>query len=295
MARHPLLFRILDWSSRRLFPKDEDKRNLYFWFAYYIARPEAVVCLLIGLLGLALIYGQIALIEYARKHWRPLLSATLTDLSDKVFDLVNGAIHSSSAAFATQTNDALALVESELNTDVFGEIVQAAAEMNTALTSVQTMLIQGIQAVFGSTLFGKLVIAVLQCLLFNKLIVIESGLTWVQENARISLPRLKDDVLMMNQTLVNQLVMDALLTDTPATRTSPGATASVTDSDGILQHKTQAVEDAIGSVFSEYERRLRGELPVFYGLVLVWIVVAVQGAIAAVAVSARQKRKREMK
>ncbi|GJJ68254.1 phosphoribosyl 1,2-cyclic phosphate phosphodiesterase [Entomortierella parvispora] len=283
MARHPLLFRILDWTSCRLFPKDEDNQSLYFWFAYYIARHEAVVCLFIGLLGLALVYGQIALIQYARDHWQPLLASTLTDLSDEALDFVNGAIQSSSIAFATQTNDALARVESSLNTDVFGEIVQAAAEMDTALNSVQSTLIQGIQAVFGSTLFGKLALAVLQCLLLNKLIIIESGLAWIQQNARISLPRLKDDVLMVNQTLVNQLVNEALAlgTSSPATASTAGARTG-----GILLRKTQVVEEAIGKVFSEYESRLRGELPVFYGLVLAWVAVVVMGAIGTMAIAA---------
>ncbi|KAG0054469.1 plasma membrane fusion protein prm1 [Gryganskiella cystojenkinii] len=290
MTQHPLLYRMLDWSSRCLFPEDENKQSVYFWFVYYIARPEVLVCLLIGLLGIGLTYAQIALVEYGRTHWRPLLMTTITDLSDLVLGLVNEAMATSSVAFAKQTNSALTNVETDLNTNVFGGIVQAATEMNSALVSVQMTLLQGIEAVFGTSLFGKLVQAVLQCLLFNKLQMVEAGLSWIQANARISLPRVSEDVLMIDQTLVNQLVNSALSVGSQTTTTMSGRskvpTPTSTSSGPFLQNKVHAIEDAVSKVFTTYEDELRRELPVYYGLVLVWLIVVVMGIIGAVIISA---------
>ncbi|KAI8602055.1 hypothetical protein EDD21DRAFT_427943 [Dissophora ornata] len=273
MVGHPLLYRFVDWSSHYLFPKNRDMRSLYFWFIFYISHPQAVLCLLVGLLGLLLVYGQIALIDFTRTNYRPILAAILTDLSDTVLQLVNSIMSTASVTFANETNIALSSLETDLNTQVFGSIVQASGEINAALTNVQTTLIQGIQTVFGDTAFGKLVIVVLQCLLLNKLEVVETGLTWIQNNARITFPRVSDDVLMMSSTEMNNLVLSAVndLAGPPSPANSTSTAASNSAAGGGY------VEGAIGKVFEQYENEVRRGLPVYFGLIGVWWIVLAMG------------------
>src|SRR5690606_29170007 len=119
-------------------------------------------------------------------------------------------------------NIAIASIEADLNASVFGAIIHAAGELSSTLATVQTSLIEGVRAVFGNGLFGKLILVVLQCVLFNKLSVIENGLSWIESNAYVSLPRVSEDVLVMEQAELNRLIMASVVdTVNPVRPSSP--------------------------------------------------------------------------
>ncbi|KAF9547050.1 plasma membrane fusion protein prm1 [Mortierella hygrophila] len=265
MVQSPLLYRFLDWSSKRLFRTDVAKQNIYLWFIHYVTHPPAIVCLFIGLLGLILTFGQIAFIEHMRQNYRSILAPAITNLSTTIFNSVQGAMQTASVAFSTETNSALSVVENDLNEAVFSEIIRAAADLNNALVQVQTTLADGVRKAFGDSIFAKFVGAVLQCLLFNKLEVVERGLSWVRENAHIQLPRITEDMLMMGRTQLDSLVVEAV-----DTLMDPSSSV-----------RMQKVEDAISGMFTQYENALRRELPLYYGLAGVWLIVLVMGLAGA--------------
>ncbi|KAK3840516.1 MAG: hypothetical protein JOS17DRAFT_24846 [Linnemannia elongata] len=266
MVQHPLLYRFMDWSSKRLFRTDKTKRNIYLWFIHYVTHPPAVVCLFIGLLGLVLTFGQIAIIEHMRQNYRTTLTPAITDLSTTIFNSVQDAMQTASVALSTETNSALSVVETDLNEVVFSEIIRAAADLNNALVQVQTTMAEGVRKAFGDSIFAKFVDAVLQCLLFNKLEAVERGLSWVRENAQIQLPRITEDMLMMDRTHLDLLVAKAV-----DTLMDPSSSARI-----------QKVEIAMNGVFGQYEDELRRELPLYYGLAAVWLIVLAMGIAGAV-------------
>ncbi|KAF9093193.1 plasma membrane fusion protein prm1 [Mortierella sp. AD031] len=289
MVQHPLLYRFMDWSSKLLFPADENKRNTYLWVIHYVTHPPAVVCLLIGLLGLALTFGQIALIEHMRQNYRAILTPAIRDLSETIRDSVQGAMQSASETLVTETNTALSVVESDLNEAVFSEIVRAAVDLNSALVKVQTTLEEGVQTVFGESVLAKLVAAVLQCLLFNKLEAVERGLGWVQENARITLPRIADDMLMMDRSELDAMVaasVDSLMGPSPPPPTLKQLSSMPTD-----PSRMQMIEGSISKVFTQYEDVFRRELPVYYGLVAIWLVILLLGLTGARVILVRHSSK----
>ncbi|KAF9186949.1 plasma membrane fusion protein prm1 [Haplosporangium sp. Z 767] len=280
MARQPFLFRILDKSSRQFFPENENGRNLYIWLMLYISQPQAVVCLLVGVLGLILIYSQVALIDYIRMRHHPVLATALQGLTDTALDLVNNTMYEASRTFATETNIAITSMETDLNMSVFGAIVHAAGELGSALTTVQTSLIEGVRAVFGNGLLGKLILAVLQCLLFNKLSVIENGLSWIETNAYVSLPRVSEDVLVVEQSELNRLIMASVAgTVIPAVISS--SPMVLEKKSAYVKDKLGRIEDVIDRVLEKYEQQLLEELPVYYGLMGVWCVVLMMGLVGA--------------
>ncbi|KAF9198953.1 plasma membrane fusion protein prm1, partial [Haplosporangium sp. Z 27] len=254
MARHPLVFRLVEWSSKRLFPKDKDKQSLYFWFVHYVTNPQAVTCLFLGLYGLILVYSQIAVMDYVSAHYRPALTTVLTNVVDLALESVNNAMSTTSITFANKTNTMLQNVEIDLNANVFNNIIRAAQEMNGTLVQVQSTLVQGIQAVFGDGAFGQLVLAVLQCLLFEKLTIVEIGLTWIQENAKITLPRLSGDILMMDPEEMNKLVAEAV-------------------NEMPMMNSSEIFE----GFFEKVKQDQREMLPVYYGLIGIWVVVFLMG------------------
>ncbi|KAG0261268.1 plasma membrane fusion protein prm1 [Mortierella polycephala] len=288
MTRQPVLYRILDTSSRQLFPENENRRNLYIWLMLYIFQPQAVVCLLIGILGLILIYSQVALIGYFRMRHHPVLATALQGLTDTALDYVNSTMYGASRTFATETNIAIASMETDLNASVFGAIVHAASELGSTLAVVQTSLIEGVRAVFGNGLFGKLILAVLQCLLFNKLSVIENGLSWIESNAYVSLPRVSEDVLVMEQAELNRLVM-ASVAGTVNPTVPPSSSPIVLEKESAyVKDKLRRVGDVIDRVLVKYEQQLLEELPVYYGLMGVWCAVLAMGLVGAGVILVRQ-------
>ncbi|KAF9149967.1 plasma membrane fusion protein prm1 [Linnemannia schmuckeri] len=265
MVQHPALYRFMDWSSKRLFKTDEIKRNIYLWFLHYVSHPPAIVCLFIGLLGLVLTAGKIALIEYMRQNYRTIFAPAIADLSETIINSVQGAMQTASVTFSTETNSALAVVEADLNEAVFSEIIRAAVDLNSALVQVQTTLVEGVRTVFGESIFAKFAGAVLQCLLFNKLEAVGRGLSWVQDNAQIRLPRVTEDMLVMDRTQLNALVVESA-----NTLMSPSSSV-----------RGEKIENAMSRVYTQYEDALRRELPVYYGLVTVWLIILVLGLTGA--------------
>ncbi|KAF9213547.1 hypothetical protein BGZ59_005177 [Podila verticillata] len=276
LTHHPLIFRFVDATSRRLFPTHSTNRNLFLWFITYITHPPALTCLMIGCLGLLFVYTQIALFNYARTHYRPLLLQPLTTLSRTVLLQVHRGMARSSAQFAADTNAEIARLESTLNAQVFNAIVRSAGEMASALEQVQTSLTAGVQDVFGG-LFGALVMAVLSCLLLNKLDNVRQGLVWVEGHAQMRLPRLAPEVLVVSQARVYQMVK-AMMAQTAGQQ-----------QEGQGQGQEQ-VGVVVARILAQYEDQLREELPVYYGLVLVWGVVVGMG-VAGVCFKRREMNK----
>lgn len=274
MACQPVLYRFVDDSSKKLFPDNKTRQNLYFWFMFYICNPPVLMCLLIGLLGIVLTFSQIALIEQVRSKYAPMLATAVDNLSGKIFNLVNDVMNTTSIAFATETNNQLAALETDLNTNVFGGIVNAASQVSSSLNTVQETLQQGVQRAFAQP-FSGLVLAVLQCLLLNKIAMVESGLKWVQEHAHITLLRLENDVLVMDQADVDKFVSAAI--DNMESDNSTGSNEGEQDDDG--SNAFQLIGRAIDKVFTVYERELERGLPIFYALVGVWGVVVVMGLV----------------
>ncbi|KAF9129544.1 hypothetical protein BGW39_004058 [Mortierella sp. 14UC] len=282
MVRHPIVYQFMEWSSKLLSRTDETKQNAYLWFTLYVTHPPAIVCLFIGLLGLTLTFGQIAFIEYMRRNYRVILAPALTDLSEVIFDSIQGSLQAASVAFSTEANAALAVVEADLNKAVFAEIVRAASDLNSTLVKVQATLVDGIPTVFGDSIFAKLVGAVLQCLLFSKLEMVERGLGWVQENARINLPRVTDDMLMMDRTQLDAMVassIDSLM----GTSQRPQPSLSNSMLFPVGSSEAQRIEGSISKVFTQYEDSLWRELPVYYGLIAVWVAILLLGLAGALA------------
>jgi hypothetical protein len=285
LVQHPFLYQFMDWSSKRLFKRDETKRNIYLWFIHYITHPPAVVCLSIGLLGIIMTFGQFAFLEYMRQNYHTIFAPVITDLSATILNSVQGAMHTAAVTFSTEANSALSVVEADLNEAVFSDIIRAAADLNNALVQVQTTLVDGVRTVFGESIFAKFVGAVLQCLLFNRLEAVERGLRWVRDNAQIRLPRVTEDMLMMDGAYLEALVAEAANTLISPSSLPPPPPPTALQGGSLLrvgQAGAQKVEGAISKVFTQYEDMLRRELPMYYGLVGVWLAVLVLGLTGAV-------------
>ncbi|KAF9277718.1 plasma membrane fusion protein prm1 [Mortierella alpina] len=207
----------------------------------------------------------------------------LEELSDVIRNHVTGEIQNASVAFASSTNVVLSQLEFDLNNRIFGPIVYAAGDLDSGLKAVQATMVEGIQAVFGEGALSNLVLAVLQCLFFNKLAIVKTGLAWLQENANIKLPRLSEHVLMPEQ-----LELDNLLTTVMGHRIiAPSFSSSLPSgrlSEGggtHLQREIRMSVDTVTKVLDLYENELKKDILVHYSLVGVWCVLLAMGLVGA--------------
>ncbi|KAF9353380.1 plasma membrane fusion protein prm1 [Mortierella sp. NVP85] len=275
MARHPIFYRYVIPTSKSLFPNSKVNQNLFVWFMCYITHPPALMCFFVGLLGIILTFSQIGVMNQMRTNYAPMLASALENVSDMMANLVGDVMKTTSVAFSSATNQQLTAVENDLNANVFGGIVKASTDMSTALSTVQETLSQGVQTAFGSAPFGKLVMAVLQCLLLNKLAIVETGLKWVQEHAHVTLPRVSEDVLILDKVDLDRFVSAAIeKTDKePSNESSEEGEAAAENQSGPMQ----MIGRAIDKIFTMYERELRRGLFIYYALMIVWVIVVVFG------------------
>ncbi|KAF9426839.1 plasma membrane fusion protein prm1 [Podila epigama] len=261
-ARHPMVFHFANTFAWWMFPKDKTKRDLFLWCMDYISHPPAVTCLTIGLLGLILVYGQLAFLAYTRTHYRPQemsLQPVITHLSLIAQSQIQQAMTSASFKFSNETNAIVTAFETDLNERVFGAVAASAKEMSSALAQVQRSLVEGVYEVFGG-LFGELVLAVLRCLLLNKLDKVQAGLFWVQNHAQMTLPRLAPEVLIISVGRMDQVVNIAM------------------GNEAVTSRAGMEMGLWVGQVLDRYEEGLRRELSVYYSLVMVWVIVFLAGA-----------------
>ncbi|KAF9584644.1 plasma membrane fusion protein prm1 [Lunasporangiospora selenospora] len=120
MIKQPLLYRFVDSTSKRLFPKDKDKQRVYSWLINYVCTPPTMACLVLGLFGIVLVHCQIAFVLHIAASYQPLLSKPLVDITALVLETINDDIlRSASRNFAAETNRSLAQLETDINTVVF--------------------------------------------------------------------------------------------------------------------------------------------------------------------------------
>src|SRR5205823_60950 len=117
---------------------------------------------------------------------------------------------------------------------------------------------------------------VINCLLFVKIRGIQAGLTFIQENASINLPRVNDSILLVDRSNMQEVVDKATtqLVGSPDSGSSGGE---------------------IGRLFDVYESSLKSELPLFWLLIACWLFLVLMGVGRVLWFLFVQKKKNEKK
>ncbi|CAG8564516.1 1332_t:CDS:2 [Paraglomus occultum] len=257
IAERPLITRWFIKASR--FFKNPDHQHLFRWFWDYILNRGALVCLAIGLVGVLGIYLQLAILDGIRGSYQQPLTDTINTFGNVVLDKINGALNDTSRNYASQSNSAISNVENDINTELLGWVNTTTTALNNTLNSAVDDITTFINGTFGGVpVLLTAVSQVLNCLLFVKIRGIQAGLTFIQENASINLPRVNDSILLVDRSNMQEVVDQA----TTQLVGSPGS-----DSSG----------GEIGRLFDVYESSLKSELPLFWLLIACWFFLVLMG------------------
>ncbi|KAI5477803.1 plasma membrane fusion protein PRM1 [Pseudohyphozyma bogoriensis] len=255
-AQHPTVSLIFA-KVASFFHLSAERRAAIHWFGAYICHPYALMFLALGVVGLLTVEIQLALIEGPLKRAaQDQANAGASDFSAQVLAVVNDKMNSTSVAFANATNTLIKELQDTTNDVVFGWVNSTTTAMNSTLNAFYDGLTDSITDFLGNTTLNDLALDLVYCLVGSKVLSIETGLTWLHDNAHVTLPTVSYSVLMLSSNRTQELTSDM---------TSPNSSISTTS--------------IVDRMVDRYAASLRQQRLAFIICLAIWGVVAMMGLI----------------
>ncbi|KAL9124427.1 MAG: hypothetical protein Q9217_006236 [Psora testacea] len=243
------------------------------WVIAYATSTPALFVLSLGITGLLACLCQYILLKAVEKEV-PALANEVGHFADQVVNSLNNA----SAAWANGTNSAIVNVNNGINHDIFGWVNTTTGAVNDTLNAFVNQTTRVLNDTFGGTVLYDPITEVFNCLIGLKIASIEKGLTWVSDNAKVSIPTLPNDTFSL------------------------GAAASIadTDSDSETQsflaspggEATDKITKAVAKVVAHIADSIRTEAIISTCILLIWVIILLLGIGRAVWLFLRHDKNR---
>lgn len=161
--------------------------NQGLWLASYITTPLAFFVLLLGLGGLILVGLQFIILKKLENILKTISSSIMASAN------LPSDFKQATVDYVESTNKNLVNFTKELNSELFGNIKQVSLAINSTLETFWTNLNGTIHDIFGKTVFSGPINTVVYCTIGRKIIKFEQGLTWINDNLSISIPKLNEN------------------------------------------------------------------------------------------------------
>ena len=255
-SQHPLITRFANFLAARTGMTPSQNIDMR-WFLQYVFHPPALACFLIGFFGLLSVMIQLFLLGPLLSAARAGVQAVVSDFSDNIANSINQSMYNQSAAYANGINSKVDVVQSTINTALFGWINGSTTLLNTTINNFYTEVEHLVSNLFNGTILEDPALNFVQCLIGNKVDDIEEALTFLQDNLAITIPRIADDILVLSAQSINEA-------------TAPIASAAVGNGGSGSQ-------GLIGGAIALYEDSLREEVLVFGIFMGIWGIVLSMG------------------
>ncbi|KAI0154459.1 hypothetical protein GGR57DRAFT_492184 [Xylariaceae sp. FL1272] len=244
------------------------KRIMARWFVAYATSLPALFVLSLALAGYFSCLWQGVLLR-AIQNEAPALAKEVGAFADQVVSTLTNV----SEKWSNDTNGVITSYSDDINNDIFGKVVNATVAVNDTLNTFMKEIDNGINEVFGSTVFASLAKEVVRCLLGLKVESVEKGLTWVHDHAHVSFPLLPANIFSVgaNESISSDNDLTSFLAS-PSSVTGDEITGAVDDVVNWLRN--QIIQQALIST----------------GLLLVYVVVVLLGMMRAVYVVMSSKK-----
>jgi hypothetical protein len=183
-SEHPLISRILDQFSARFKLTPAQHTNARFFFSY-TTFPPALVCLLIGLVGLLSVQIQLAAIHPLEAHYTAEASAGVSSFNTQIAAQISTGMANDSAAYAAQVNAHIAGVQTTLNDGIFGWVNQTTTSLNNTVVAFYASVQNIVNSTFGGTVLDSPAQEFVRCMIGTKVESIEDALTFLNENFKV--------------------------------------------------------------------------------------------------------------
>jgi len=258
MASRSTSSRIGMWLAGPLYRKHKNKNAMLVRWAWaYATSAPALFVLSLALAGFFSCFCQWILLRVIQKE-APALANQVGDFAGEVISKLEAV----SEKWANDSNAVILGFQDDINKDILGHVVEATTAINNTLNTFTQEIDKGITTVFGKTVLESTVKDVVRCILGLKIEAVEKGLTWVHDNAHVTLPLFDDD--MFSAGAQKSVSGDSDLTSFLA---SP---SSVT---------TDEITDAVYHVINFLRNNIIQEALISTGLVLVYVIVVLIGVV----------------
>ncbi|KAK9237101.1 hypothetical protein V1525DRAFT_404956 [Lipomyces kononenkoae] len=283
VATHPLSAFVGLYVTR---PIESIKNKVMLrWLIAYVTYPPALLVFCMAIASLVAAMVQLYILHQVQSR-SPELALSAGQLTDTVAT----TLQSKAVEWANGTNRALANTETSLNNDLFGWVWQATSSVNNTLNTFVDDMTSELNNIFGGTPLYTPITDVVNCLITFKVKGIEDGLTWVHDNAHISLPRVNESIIsdaflpVTNATTVannSTMQVTAAVSSNLTTTTSSTTSAALSD-DAIssLSNETSAsILSALQKLENAYAKAISIELYTAGFLFFVYGLVVVGGVL----------------
>ena len=195
----------------------------------------------------------------------------ISDLTNVIVDAINTTMYNQSASYANDVNSKVDVVQNAINDGLFGWVNGTTTLLNNTVNGFYTDIQNFVTHLFNGTILEDPALGFLQCIIGGKVADVEEALTFLTDNLAIDIPRLRDDVLVLSASAINEVT---------------GPIAS-----GAAGNGQSGDNGLLGDVVSLYEDSLKSEALIFGIFMGLWGVVLASGILILLWRIHKRKRK----
>ena len=270
LSSRPVTAGIGLWLSHKLGFKSWKNNLLCRWTIAYGTSLPALFVLSLAIAGLFSCLCQFIILRSIQKE-APALASQVGDFTGEVVQTLQDV----STTWAKDANGVVLKLQDDINSDVFGWVNNATTAVNNTLNTFDEEIGKAITAVFNNTILLDTARNLVGCIITRKIETVQKGLTWVHDNAHVTLPLFNNNIF--SQGANDSVNGDSDLTSflaSPSTVTTDEITASVDQVINKLQHGI--VQEALIST----------------ALLLVYAIVVLMGVVRALLAAAQREKTR---
>jgi len=258
LSARPFTSRVGQWLGQRF--NSQRKHILARWFVAYCTSPVALFVLCLGIAGLFACLCQYIMLSALKKELPNLTNQVANFTGDVVLKMENA-----SNQWSVATNAAILAESNKLNDDLFSWVNVSTKAVNETLNKFVDETMSLLNTTFGGTPLYTPIKEVFNCLIGLKVEGVQRGLTWVHDNAHISLPQMSNDTLSLKAMAAN---------------------SDSNSDDAFLADPTGESKDAIAGavirVTEAIEKGIREEAIISTMIIVVWLIIVLGGFVTAI-------------
>jgi hypothetical protein len=260
------------WLSAKLGIRDLKKTILFRWTVAYGTSLPALFVLSLAIAGLFSCLCQFIILRSIKQE-APALANQVGDFAGDVVQTLQQV----STNWADDANGVVIKLQDDINSDLFGWVSNATTAVNDTLNTFDAEIDKALTAVFDDTILSNTARNLVGCLILRKIDAVQKGLTWVHDNAHVTLP-------LFSNNIFSQGADDSVNGDSDLTSFLASPSSVTTDE----------ITGAVNQVITKLEHGIIQEALISTALLLVYaIVILIGGARALVASVQKDKTRAE--
>ncbi len=263
-------------------------QNLIKWGISWCFSTKLLTILGLGLAGVIIVLFQFLILQIVTKSI-PKLIHIIHDLGENKSQQLSQDLN----LWSNITNNALNSTQTDINHEFFGWIDHASLGINNTLTTFMTGMDSNLDKFLGDTILNHAIKGIIDCLIGNKIEKIQNGLTWVYDNARITLPRIDPDLFLniidnnnTNSTIINGTTLSnrtihykRYIRSIKHTKISKFTNSNQNQNQIMLENTANILKSGLISVIKSFKSQIKMELYFSLVLIILWVFSSLIGMI----------------